>query len=513
MAKKIRKVLWIVALVSFIVGLLIFFLTGGYRHNILPLISTGEKYLGEEKFSDAELVFSRAISISPKTARAFYGRARADIGLGKEDSAIADFNLVSALAPGEKEKMQWMIGKVEKGEGDEIILLPYRDEVTSDEELKNTEITSDDREIAVVLDTSGSMDGQPLAATQQASKSFIHKILQQYADIGIVTFNDDAETVAGFTMNESLLGNAVDNITAGGDTATATGLTKAYEMLKDSGARQKIIVLMSDGESHDDPSGIAQTIRDAGITIYTLGFFNQIGDKASVQAIMENLASEGCHYEVDSQGGLQQFFDDIASQINGQKYYYIRIACPVDVSVRYKGEKLDSDGAAASQRTSFGSLTFEDPEKNDNSDYDSSNYDSSNDDSGKTDQRIKVLRLKEGADYDISIKGNGRGRMDYTIGFMDSDGEYSDMRKFKSVPITGRTEISTIARDSKKTLLNVDTNGDGKTDERYAAGKNGTGEIVDYSRTILIISGVAVLLILFIIIAAIVNKRRKNKGR
>lgn len=36
------------------------------------------------------------------------------------------------------------------------------------------------------------------------------------------------------------------------------------------------------------------------------------------------------------------------------------------------------------------------------------------------DDRIKVLRLKEGTDYDVQIVGTGRGMMDYTIGFMQN---------------------------------------------------------------------------------------------
>ena len=54
---------------------------------------------------------------------------------------------------------------------------------------------------------------------------------------------------------------------------------------------------------------------------------------------MEGIDSEGCHYEVDSAENLVFFFHDIADQINGQKYIYIRIACPVDVKVTYNGRR------------------------------------------------------------------------------------------------------------------------------------------------------------------------------
>lgn len=497
-----RKLLIAISLLSLVTGILIFLFTGGMNHNVLPLISMGEKYLGEEQYEDAELAFSRAISIDPKSARAYYGQARASIGMGDEQAAIDLLNTVAAIAPDKKAKTDWMISKIREGEGGDIILLPFKTDVASDEEFDVINITSDDREIVVVLDTSGSMAGSPLETTETAAKRFVHEILQEYADIGIVTFNDAAEVLSDFSMNEQALDSSLDGLHSGGGTATASGLTQAYEMLDSSGARNRIIVLMSDGESGDDPVPVSQQIKDAGITIYTLGFFGSVANKSYVQSLMEAMASDGCHYEVDSEEDMQEFFADIANQINGQKYYYIRIACPVDVSVRYDGEKLDSKGAEVAQRASFGTLTFEESDEE---------KQSGEGDNNDNDDRIKVLRLKEGVDYEISIEGNGRGRMNYTIGFMNDEGVYSDVREFKSIPITRDTEIFTEAANANTTTLNVDSDGDGKFDAKYVAKQNGKGEKVDYSKYITLgISGGAMLVVL-IIILLIARKIRKRR--
>lgn len=501
--RSFRKVLLTISIVSLITGILIFLFTGGMNHNVLPLISMGEKYLGEEQYEDAELAFSRAINIDPKSARAYYGQARASIGIGDDRTGIDLLNTVAAIAPDKKAKTDWMISKIESGEGGDILLLPYKTDVTSDAEFESINITSDDREIVVTLDTSGSMDGTPIEATKMAAKSFVHEILQQYAGVGVVTFSDGAEILSDFTMDEQALDKSLDGLYAGGGTATASGLTQAYDMLNRSGARNRIIVLMSDGEAGDDPIPVSQEIKDSGITLYTLGFFGSVSNKAYVQSLMETMASDGCHYEVDSEEDMQNFFADIANQINGQKYYYIRIACPVDVSVRYDGEKLESKGAESAQRTSFGTLTFEES--------DGEEENSATDKEG-IDDRIKVLRLKEGAYYEISIEGNGRGRMNYTIGFMNDNGEYSDVREFKSIPVTRDTEILTEAADTSTTTLNVDTDGDGRFDTKYVARQNGKGEKVDNTRYIMIGGVAAAALIILIVILCIVKhfRRRKN---
>ena len=262
----------------------------------------------------------------------------------------------------------------------------------------------------------------------------------------------------------------------------------AGEMLEQSNAKKKIIVVMSDGcpsNSQSELAECAKELRKKGITIYALGFFDKVSDKASAQAIMETIADDGRHYEVEDVDNLVFFFGDIADQISGQQYIYIRIACPVEVTVEYEGETLCSDANALNTRTNFGTLTFEE----------------------RTDgERVKILRLKQGTEYDIRIEGTGEGRMNYTIGLMDENGEYSDMRKFYNVKITDQTIINTVASESRNTILEVDEDGDGKTDIQYKAGENSRGQIVKTNHALWIIP--SVMLIMIAVITLIVLKKK-----
>lgn len=94
---------------------------------------------------------------------------------------------------------------------------------------------------------------------------------------------------------------------------------------------------------------------------------------------------------------------------------------------------------------------------------------------------IKVLRLKEGADYTVSINGYDSGAMDYSIGFMDDEGSYSDMRTFPDIPIEASTLIETQASPGDETMMKVDNDGDGVFDEYYRAGAGEEGYLVDNS--------------------------------
>lgn len=361
---------------------------------------------------------------------------------------------------------------------------------------------SDERDIALVLDVSGSMGGTPMNETKNASEKFINTVLKEDSSIGVVTYDNTSMCIADFCMNERYLTNAIQNLNSGGGTNMEAGLSQAYSMLQNSDAKKKIIVLMSDGEPNEGKTGnelieFAETIKNEGIYIYTLGFFNNSHDKTSPQALLEKIASEGCHFEVENADDLIFFFGDIADQINGQKYIYIRIACPVDVTVTYDGETLCSIEENLNTRTAFGSLTFEDNEKGTDS---------------SSDNRVKILRLKEGTDYNIQIKGNGNGYMDYTIRFMDDTGEYTDLRKFSDIKITEQTVIDTVATNSDATILNVDENGDGKYDLKYKATENAEGELVNDTYLIYIYIAVGVVAFILVVVAIIlIMKHLKSK--
>ena len=320
---------------------------------------------------------------------------------------------------------------------------------------------SSERNVVLVLDNSGSMEGEPIRETKRAAKEFIDNLLEKDASIGIVTFESNAKLRSDFSKDASKLKGIIDGIGPQGRTNTEAGLRTAATLLGGIKTGKRIIVLMSDGLTNEGLKGEAlmayiESLRDEGIYFYTMGFFESLSgtDLNKGQQTMESIANPGGHYEVEDASQLSGFFNDVADQIKGQNYAYARIACPVDVEVTYKGETLSS--VTGQTRTSFGTLTFEEGEGT----------------SDGTDNRTKILRLKEdGTKYEIVIRGNGTGTMNYTAGYMDSNGEYTDLREIRNVPITKQTKIVANAERNSPTTLQVDKDGDGKVDETLKAGE------------------------------------------
>jgi hypothetical protein len=201
---------------------------------------------------------------------------------------------------------------------------------------------------------------------------------------------------------------------------------------------------------------------------------------------------------VDSADDLVFFFDDIANQISGTQYVYIRIACPVDVTVTSEGETLSSKAESENRRTSFGTLTYENEE-----------YDEYEDETSQ----VKVLRLKMDTDYDIDISGYDTGTMDYTVSYPDENGEYNDVREFSDISVNAETKVTSNTDKLDASYLKVDSNGDGKYETTYKAKANSEMEEVKNSTVLYICLGTAgiISIIVIILIIVLVYKNSKKK--
>ena len=356
------------------------------------------------------------------------------------------------------------------------------------------------RDVALVLDISSSMSGNKMTQMCKGADGFVDTALASGADVGLVSYSYEATIVEGLTSDEARLSSGIASLSTSGNTNIEDGLRKAEDVLAAGDADKQIIVLMSDGAPNEGMVGdeliaYAEELKEEGVKIYTVGF----EEGADGYALLSAMASDGCHYEVSDASELKGFFTDIADEIAGTRFVYVRAACPVDVTVRYDGEELNSSVDDRNTRTSFGTIAFED-------ELDENGYVTEED-------AVKVLRLREGPAYDIDIEGTGEGSMDYSIGFADSDGDYTDFRTFDGIDVEEGTEIATTAEVSDRTRLTVDIDGDGILDEVYEAKAGEDAEKIDNSAAVnLTVAGCAAVTVLagggiFAIDRALVRRR------
>ena len=146
--------------------------------------------------------------------------------------------------------------------------------------LKQQSVNAEGIDIMLAMDVSTSMlskDFEPnrLEASKKVAKDFIAN--RPYDRIGLVIFSGEAFTFSPITTDHSILEDFIDQIQAGilkDGTAIGNGLAAAVNRLKDSKAKSKIIILLTDGVNNSgyiSPVTAMEMAKDFGIKVYTIG--------------------------------------------------------------------------------------------------------------------------------------------------------------------------------------------------------------------------------------------------
>jgi len=153
---------------------------------------------------------------------------------------------------------------------------------------KEEEITGKGIDIMIAIDVSGSMkavDFKPtnrLEAAKKVANSFIEN--RKNDRIGLVIFAENAFTQCPLTLDYNILMQTMENIKiddSANGTAIGMGLATAVARLKDSEAKSKVVILITDGRNNAGEIGPEQAANLAstfGIKVYTIG----VGKKGMV---------------------------------------------------------------------------------------------------------------------------------------------------------------------------------------------------------------------------------------
>lgn len=135
-------------------------------------------------------------------------------------------------------------------------------------------------DIMIALDMSSSMlarDFQPdrLGAAKSVAIEFVSG--RMFDRIGLVVFSAESFTQCPLTTDRAVLINLFNNLEPGlleDGTAIGLGLANAVSRLKDSEAKSKVVILLTDGENNRGeiaPITAAEIAKTFGIRVYTIG--------------------------------------------------------------------------------------------------------------------------------------------------------------------------------------------------------------------------------------------------
>jgi Ca-activated chloride channel homolog len=172
-------------------------------------------------------------------------------------------------------------------------------------------------DIMLVVDTSGSMEGEKLELVKAGLETFLLRILPEDR-VGLVTFDSSARVVtpmAPLSENRIALQTAIGEMQARGKTAVFDSLELARQELEalppSEDDRIKAIVLLSDGADNSSSASLEQvrsSFDETGISIFPVAY-GADADVAIVEAIAE--FSRTLVVQGDS-GNIAQIFENLS---------------------------------------------------------------------------------------------------------------------------------------------------------------------------------------------------------
>lgn len=148
-------------------------------------------------------------------------------------------------------------------------------------DISNKTKTTKGIDIVLAMDVSGSMLAKDLKPDRmQALKSIASNFVDERPNdrIGLVVYASEAYTKTPVTSDKAIIQEAIksikyDNILVDG-TGIGMGLATAVNRLKDSKAKSKVIILMTDGVNNAgfiEPDTASDIAQQYGIKVYTIG--------------------------------------------------------------------------------------------------------------------------------------------------------------------------------------------------------------------------------------------------
>lgn len=213
-----------------------------------------------------------------------YGRGLVISGLD-----ASRFPVISVTLSGREDILQEVV------ERSEVVSRDTRREVSYTAQMDSGSYV----DVCILVDRSGSMDGEPMNHLKNALTNFIGE-LREGTSMSLVAFDDGAEQLTGLTSDQTLLLQKTGSLSAYGGTNITAGIQKGLDAMNNAGG-SRVMLLMTDGQSNIDLS-VVDRAAQAGIVIHTIGF----GGVNS--SLLEEIAAR-------TQG--QYIYADSSSELNG----------------------------------------------------------------------------------------------------------------------------------------------------------------------------------------------------
>jgi tight adherence protein B len=176
-------------------------------------------------------------------------------------------------------------------------------------------LPTEDLELVLVMDTSGSMDGAPMAAAKHAAASFLER-LPEDVDVAVLGFGGEPALAAGFSAGRTEALSAVSTLQANGETALYDALVTGSELFSDGHETRRALILLSDGGdtvSSANFDDAATALQGAGVDFYAVALEGSEFDITPLTGLTD--ITEGQLAAAEDPEALAGIYESLASQL------------------------------------------------------------------------------------------------------------------------------------------------------------------------------------------------------
>ena len=219
------------------------------------------------------------------------------------------------------------------------------------------DIYSEGIDIVIAMDISGSMLAQDFKPNRiEASKQIAMEFIDGRPNdrIGLVIFSGESFTQCPLTTDHAVIKNLFAGIKTGminDGTAIGMGLANAISRIKDSNAKSKVVILLTDGVNNQGsiaPLTAAEIAKAFGIRVYTIG----IGTEGKALSPVARYPDGSYEYDYVNVEIDEQMLSEIASMTGGQ---YFRATGNSKLKQIYH-EKMGTGLGIANKELDFGKI-------------------------------------------------------------------------------------------------------------------------------------------------------------
>jgi Ca-activated chloride channel family protein len=132
--------------------------------------------------------------------------------------------------------------------------------------------------LGIVLDTSGSMEGEKMTAAKQALNRFLFQLLDRQDEVFLYRFDSHPELVEGWSTDRERIASQLARIRPRGATTLFDAVAEAVPLAQTGRHRKKAVVVISDGNDTSSRTSIRevkQLIRESEVLVYAIGIDGQ----------------------------------------------------------------------------------------------------------------------------------------------------------------------------------------------------------------------------------------------